>query len=159
MKLIARVVINDVALVPWSATEVGTGRSNAGRKFRFVTRNDKFVTMKEVVARFAKVTMGPKKAYGDGPVFFDLKLVKKTDKEALWGRWCYAPIGGASNIRGDLTNLIKSIEDALQKVVFVDDRLICAGRQMIVWGKIDQIIARAYILEELEEDSFCHPIP
>lgn len=154
MNLFGEVVIRDVNLVPWSATEVssGTGK-HTGRRWFGKKKNPRLVAFQAFVARTAQAQMGSVKAH-DGPCFLDMYLMKRTEDEALWGEWCYVPLGEATNKRGDLTNLIKAIEDGLEKVMFVKDQLVCATRSQIYWADSDMVIARVYTLDRPGVDSF-----
>jgi Holliday junction resolvase RusA-like endonuclease len=146
MRLWAEVRIYDVAIVPWSATEIGTGRTKNGRRFRFVKKEPRLETFQKHVKRVTSASMGQRKPW-NGPCLLDIWICKRTEDSSLWNTWCFVPEGGAGNLRGDLTNLVKSIEDGLKGVAFRDDTLVCAGQQMVIWGATDTIIAKVYTLE------------
>jgi Holliday junction resolvase RusA-like endonuclease len=148
----------DYKLVPWSAPDVNTGRTKLGnRRYRRVKKEPRLVNFQKHIRRCARAAMNAEgKKPATGPIYLDLEFRKRTPHKALWGKFCFIPIGGPTNARGDVTNYVKAVEDGLEKVVFVNDKLVCGGRQMIYWAKQDEVIAKVYELVREPERGF-HP--
>lgn len=81
----------------------------------------------------------------DGPVGMTVMATFAMPKS--WSKKKRAAMAGKPHTqKPDLSNLVKAIEDAANRVLFLDDSQIAAGAQTKVWGDVDQT---AVIVESL----------
>jgi len=74
-----------------------------------------------------------------GPVGMSVDIQFAKPKTVAKGYWHTNP--------GDATNIVKAIEDALNKVAWVDDRQVADLRSIKHWGQTDRIIVSIWPLE------------
>ena len=74
-----------------------------------------------------------------GPVGMSVDIQFRRPKTVEKGYWHTNP--------GDASNIVKAIEDALNKVAWVDDRQVADLRSIKHWGQTDRIIVSIWPLE------------
>ena len=74
-----------------------------------------------------------------GPLGLSVDIQFAKPKTVAKGYWHTNP--------GDATNIVKAIEDALNKVAWVDDRQVADLRSIKHWGQTDRIIVSIWPLE------------
>ena len=75
-----------------------------------------------------------------GPVGMSVDIQFKRPKTVKKGYWHTSP--------GDASNIVKAIEDALNKVAWVDDRQVADVYAKKHWGDCDSIVVSIWPLEE-----------
>jgi Holliday junction resolvase RusA-like endonuclease len=75
-----------------------------------------------------------------GPVGMSIDIQYKRPKTVKKGYWHTSP--------GDASNIVKAIEDALNKVAWVDDRQVADVYAKKHWGDCDSIVVSIWPLEE-----------
>jgi Holliday junction resolvase RusA-like endonuclease len=75
-----------------------------------------------------------------GPVGMSIDIQYKRPKTVKKGYWHTSP--------GDASNIVKAIEDALNKVAWVDDRQVADVYAKKHWGDRDSIVVSIWPLEE-----------
>jgi Holliday junction resolvase RusA-like endonuclease len=161
VRLLAEIHVFDRA-VPWSPprTILSGPRGTVGRK-HIHKKGDRLCAWQDTV----RVAM--RHAYAgepyEGPVLLRITFVRGTDDKALWGKrwWNARPARG----HADMTNLLKSTEDALKtyrkfagtgrdrvlvlKVpgVIEEDSQVCDATQRKRYGPRDAALVRVYALE------------
>jgi Holliday junction resolvase RusA-like endonuclease len=153
---LATVPINHHKLVTWSAPSVGRKRFTKHTGKGYVAgggKNKDLVAFQEFVNECGRTVWGDKPMH-EGPVYLDFIFVKQTDNPDRIGDYAYV------GTRGDITNYIKAVEDGLQGTIFRKDRVVCGGRQMIVWDTFDAVQVKVYALPRrapMDGDFYCHP--
>jgi crossover junction endodeoxyribonuclease RusA len=74
-----------------------------------------------------------------GPLGLSVDIQFAKPKTVVKGYWHTNP--------GDASNIVKAIEDALNKVAWVDDRQVADLRSIKHWGQTDRIIVSIWPLE------------
>ena len=74
-----------------------------------------------------------------GPVGMEVDIQFKRPKTAAKGYWHTSP--------GDATNIVKAIEDGLNRVAYVDDRQVADSHVIKHWGDSDRIEVSIWPLE------------
>jgi Holliday junction resolvase RusA-like endonuclease len=74
-----------------------------------------------------------------GPLGLSVDIQFAKPKTVAKGYWHTNP--------GDASNIVKAIEDALNKVAWVDDRQVADLRSIKHWGQTDRIIVSIWPLE------------
>jgi Holliday junction resolvase RusA-like endonuclease len=75
-----------------------------------------------------------------GPVGMSVDIQFKRPKTVKKGYWHTSP--------GDATNIVKAIEDGLNRVAYVDDRQVADVYAKKHWGDCDSIVVSIWPLEE-----------
>jgi Holliday junction resolvase RusA-like endonuclease len=75
-----------------------------------------------------------------GPVGMSVDIQFKRPKTVAKGYWHTNP--------GDASNIVKAIEDGLNRVAYVDDRQIADSHAIKHWGDCDSIVVSIWPLEE-----------
>jgi Holliday junction resolvase RusA-like endonuclease len=74
-----------------------------------------------------------------GPLGLSVDIQFAKPKTVAKGYWHTSP--------GDASNIVKAIEDALNKVAWVDDRQVADSHVIKHWGDSDRIIVSIWPLE------------
>jgi Holliday junction resolvase RusA-like endonuclease len=75
-----------------------------------------------------------------GPVGMSVDIQYKRPKTVKKGYWHTSP--------GDASNIVKAIEDGLNRVAWVDDRQVADSHVIKHWGDCDSIVVSIWPLEE-----------
>jgi Holliday junction resolvase RusA-like endonuclease len=75
-----------------------------------------------------------------GPVGMSVDIQFKRPKTVKKGYWHTSP--------GDASNIVKAIEDGLNRVAYVDDRQVADSHVIKHWGDCDSIVVSIWPLEE-----------
>jgi Holliday junction resolvase RusA-like endonuclease len=75
-----------------------------------------------------------------GPVGMSVDIQFRRPKTVAKGYWHTNP--------GDASNIVKAIEDGLNRVAYVDDRQIADSHVIKHWGDCDRIVVSIWPLEE-----------
>ena len=75
----------------------------------------------------------------EGPVGMSVDIQFRRPKTVAKGYWHTSP--------GDATNIVKAIEDGLNRVAYVDDRQVADSHAIKHWGQTDRIIVSIWPLE------------
>lgn len=102
----------------------------SGATFSHPDQEAYFSTVASIAARH---TNGPI----EGPVSLTIEATFAMPQS--WSKKKRAAMDGRPHTQvPDLSNLVKAIEDALNRVVFADDRQIASGSQSKFWGHTDE---------------------
>jgi Holliday junction resolvase RusA-like endonuclease len=74
-----------------------------------------------------------------GPLGLSVDIQFAKPKTVAKGYWHTSP--------GDTTNIVKAIEDGLNRVAWVDDRQVADLRSIKHWGQTDRIVVSIWPLE------------
>ncbi len=75
-----------------------------------------------------------------GPVGMSVDIQFKRPRTVKKGYWHTSP--------GDASNIVKAIEDGLNRVAYVDDRQVADSHVIKHWGDCDSIVVSIWPLEE-----------
>jgi crossover junction endodeoxyribonuclease RusA len=75
-----------------------------------------------------------------GPVRMSVDIQFRRPKTVAKGYWHTNP--------GDASNIVKAIEDGLNRVAYVDDRQVADSHVIKHWGDSDRIVVSIWPLEE-----------
>jgi Holliday junction resolvase RusA-like endonuclease len=156
MRLLARFTVNGRPS-PWSVPAIGTGRSKAGKRFRFLTSSKALRRWQGQCKGAAKAALAGR-ATITGPVMLRLEFTREAPEgvrpgtpwfpDVVWNddKKRFVKVGKGAQIP-DLTNLFKGTEDAIQGTIFGDDGQSCVSFASRLYGKTDGVRVSIYAIE------------
>ena len=82
----------------------------------------------------------------DGPVRLVIAATFAMPKS--WSKKKRAAMAGRPHTqKPDLSNIVKAVEDAGNRILFLDDAQIAMGAQSKVWGEVDQTVVTVEALD------------
>lgn len=142
--LALEVCVIGVKAVPWKAPNSKSGiKKSTGAHYRIHYSNKKVKEFQSKIKDACVSKFADRKPYA-GPIHLEIVIRRKTKDTSLYGTYAYKEEEDSAVGFGDLRNICKAIEDALQGVAFFRDSQVCSTKDTSFWSSRDSILIRVF---------------
>lgn len=153
-RLVSEIQILGLKAVPWKAPQSKSGiKKSTGAAYRIHYKDKSLTTFQKGVEDCSSRAM-ENRAAPRGPIHLEITVRRATDDKAKHGHWAYLEKEEAASGFGDLRNVGKAIEDAIQGHCFLRDSQVCSIRDRSFWSARDSILIRVYSIKSNLPEGF-----
>jgi Holliday junction resolvase RusA-like endonuclease len=153
MKLVFQITISGIKPVPWKAPSSKSGiKKTTGAPYRIHYKDARLERFQEIVKEtclngFRHNVHRPLR----GPIHLEITIRRATKDQSLWGEWAFLDKEDSAKGFGDLRNITKAVEDAIQGILIHRDSQVCSTRDLSHWDENDSITIRIYSLNLIKD--------